>query len=381
MDVELSSEQELLRDTAAKFIQSECPMTVVRELIEGGVETPKDYLTETAELGWYAMLVPEVYGGGTLSGEGLRDLAIIAEERGRGIQPGSFVTMNVVAAGLARAGSASRQSAVLPGLAAGEFVATWVPGSPDATWDPGATIAATPVGDGWQLDGRSCPVSGATSARWLLVTCRTSTGPGVSQFLVRSDAKGIHIDDVESHDITQRFASVSFDRVRVDADALFGAAGHSTADVEAQLQIAIVLSVAETIGAADALFELTRQYALDRTAFGRPIGSFQAIKHQLADMSLSLECAKAVATAATRAVQVGGRDAAEIASMAKVWSDRVGIEIAQGCFQIFAGIGFTWEHDLHLYLRRITMNSVLFGQAEWHLERICQLHALGQSVA
>ena len=126
----------------------------------------------------------------------------------------------------------------------------------------------------------------------------------------------------------------------------------------------------------DALFEMTRRYAIDRTAFGRPIGSFQAVKHQLADISLSLEAGKAVAAAAVRAVQEDREDAGEIVSMAKAWVSDAGVDVAQGCAQVFAGIGFTWEHDLHLFLRRITMNGLLFGQSDWHRERICRMNGI-----
>jgi alkylation response protein AidB-like acyl-CoA dehydrogenase len=126
----------------------------------------------------------------------------------------------------------------------------------------------------------------------------------------------------------------------------------------------------------DALFEMTRVYALDRTAFGRPIGSFQAIKHQLADISMHLEAAKAVASAATEAIAAGRSDAGEVASIAKAWVGDAGIDLAQGCLQVFGGIGYTWEHDLHLYLRRITMNSTLFGNPDFHRERICVLQDL-----
>jgi alkylation response protein AidB-like acyl-CoA dehydrogenase len=155
-----------------------------------------------------------------------------------------------------------------------------------------------------------------------------------------------------------------------------GQAGSAGPDVERQQLTALVLSVAETIGALDVLFDMARRYALDRIAFGRPIGSFQAVKHQLADMSLSLEAGKAVSVAATRAAQDGQVDAMEIAHMAKAWVGDTGIDIAQGCFQVFGGIGYTWEHDLHLFLRRITMNNLLYGQPDWHREQICTLHEL-----
>ena len=176
--------------------------------------------------------------------------------------------------------------------------------------------------------------------------------------------------------MTQRYASISFDDVFVTEASAVGEVGGSENDVERQLQLACVLSTAETIGAMDALFDLTRRYAIDRMAFGRPIGSFQAVKHQMADMSLSLEASKAIAATAVRAVQDDQADAPEIVSMAKSWVADAGVDLAQGCAQVFAGIGFTWEHDLHLYLRRITMSGLLFGQSDWHRERICRIQGL-----
>jgi alkylation response protein AidB-like acyl-CoA dehydrogenase len=166
------------------------------------------------------------------------------------------------------------------------------------------------------------------------------------------------------------------DRVTVPSSTLVGEWGGAAADVEFQMQLAALLVVVETVGAMDALLEMTRQYALDRFSFGRPIGSFQALKHQLADLSLSLEAANAISAAATEALEDGRADAGEIVSMAKAWTGDVGIGIAQGCFQIFGGIGYTWEHDSHLYLRRITMNGLLFGGPDWHRERISAQHGL-----
>jgi len=163
--------------------------------------------------------------------------------------------------------------------------------------------------------------------------------------------------------------------VRVSSAGLVGEVGGAADAVERQLQVALVLSVVETVAALDALFEMTRQYSLDRIAFGRPIGSFQAIKHQMADMSLSVEAGKAIATAAVEAVAARQPEAGEIASMAKSWVGDTGIDIVQGCWQVFGGIGQTWEHDSHLYLRRVSMNGLLFGDPAWHRERICTLHA------
>ena len=374
MELDLSSDQELLRQTAVRFIEAECPLPTVRRLAQGEAGLPDGYLRAAAELGWFAMLVPEEHGGGNVSGEGVRDLAIVAEERGRGLQPGPFVSMNVAAWALAAAGSDAQQRDLLPRLCGGELVATWVPGDAGAGWVPGDAVTATPVAGEFRLSGRASLVQDGDRADWLLVT---AGGPdGTSQFVVEAAAPGVTISALAGHDITQRLARISLRDVRVPATSLVGAPGGGGVEAEHQLQLACVLSTAETVGAMDALFEMARQYALDRTAFGRPIGSFQAVKHQLADMSLSLEAGKAITAAAVRAVQEQQEDAGEIASMAKSWVGDTGIDVAQGCAQIFAGIGYTWEHDSHLYLRRITMNGLLFGQADWHRERICRMHGL-----
>jgi alkylation response protein AidB-like acyl-CoA dehydrogenase len=376
MELGLSSDQELLRETAARFIDTACPLSAVRRLIGSESGLPSGYIRGAGELGWFAPLVPEELGGGSVSGEGLRDLAIIAEERGRALQPGPFIGMNVAAAALAAAGTPEQQARMLPSICAGEVTAAWVFGDAVAGPAPGAPVTATPHGGGFTISGRATPVPAAPGADWLLVS--TDGKHGVSQFLVEATSPGITVTALEALDVTQRYGVVSFDEAVVPAASAIGHPGGSERDVEVQLQLACVLSTAETVGAMAALFELTRRYAIDRTAFGRPIGSFQAVKHQLADLSLALETSKAVTAAAVRAVQDDRKEAGEIVSMAKSWVADAGIDLAQGCAQVFAGIGFTWEHDLHLFLRRITMNGVLFGQPDWHRERICQAHGLSQ---
>ncbi len=341
-------------------------------------DLPASYTETAGQLGWFAMLVPEHLGGGSVSGAGLCDLAIIAEERGRALQPGPFVSMNVVADALVAAGSAAHCAEVVPTLCNGTAVATWALG--DGSHGPagGEPIVVTPCADGFALSGSVQAVHGGAQADWILVSAVGPHGDARerSQFLVATTAPGVTVWPLDALDLTQRFAAVSFDDVVVPAAAAVGPIGEAGPHVDRQLQLACALSTAETIGAMDALFELTRRYAIDRTAFGRPIGSFQAVKHQLADMSLSLEASKGIAAAAVRAVHESQVDAGEIVSMAKSWVGDAGVDLAQGCAQIFAGIGFTWEHDLHLYLRRITMTGLLFGQSDWHRERICQLQGL-----
>ncbi|HEX5585884.1 MAG TPA: acyl-CoA dehydrogenase family protein [Acidimicrobiia bacterium] len=373
MDLELSNDQELLRDTTARFIESVCPLTAVREL--GGSKSPEgaDYRRQAAELGWFALLVPEELGGGTVSGNGVADAAIVAEERGRGLQPGAFVASNSVALGLALEGS-DEQRKVLTEIAAGEATATWALASADGDWSPGAGITATVSGAGFVVSGASGFVQDADLADWLLVTA--AGDDGLSQFLVAQGTPGVGITVLEGLDITRRFSEVRFDDVEVPASALVGTAGGAAGTVERQLQVALALTVAEMVGAMDRDFEVALDYAKARTAFGRPIGSFQAIKHLLADTSLALEMSKSMAIAAAKAVGEGKDDATEVASMAKAFVSDSAIDLAQNCFQVFGGIGYTWEHDQHLYLRRLTTDAALYGDAAWHRERVWEFYGL-----
>ena len=192
------------------------------------------------------------------------------------------------------------------------------------------------------------------------------------QLLVPASAPGVTIRPLRALDLSRRFADVEFDAVRVGRDDVLGAGG--TGPLDAQLLNAMVLTCADTIGAIDALFTMTVAYAKQRIAFGRPIGSFQAIKHILADQALSLEACKAAAVAAATAVQAAAPDAAEVASMAAAYIGDVACDIAQECLQVHGGTGYAWEHDLHLYLRRVRSNSLLFGEPSWHRERVCAFH-------
>jgi len=370
--LELTQDQTLLREAAERFITERCSLEQVRTLSESEFGLTDEYLMCTGSLGWYSLLANEQSGGGSISGEGLCDAAIIAELRGRYLQPGPFVSMNVVAAALSRAANTDQQRLQLESIVAGRSLATWAMDDIVVGLSSSVTIEALPVDDHWVINGRCGVVQYATSAQLLLVSCLTSDGNPI-QFLIDAVSPGVRSHSLESLDLTQRFTEVEFVDVEVVASAIVGDQSSAASDIAYEFQLALILNMVESVGALDALFELTRRYSLDRSAFGQPIGSFQAIKHQLADLSLSLESAKAVVGAAVSAAQLEQDDATVICSMAKAWLSDVGIDIAQGCFQIFAGIGFTWEHDSHLYVRRVTMNSLLYGQSDWHRERICTM--------
>jgi alkylation response protein AidB-like acyl-CoA dehydrogenase len=379
MDLELTDDQELFRSTTRRFIESTCPLTSVRALADAEAAADDAYLRQAAELGWFATLVPEALGGGSVSGQGVADASLAAEERGRLLQPGAFVPMNVVAHAIAGGGTEAMLAKVLPTLVAGERVATWAVATPTGDFAPARAVTATPAGDGHggaaRLTGVTSLVQDAHVAEWFLVAADDTAS--CTQYLVPADRPGVRVQRKQGFDLGRQLAVVRFDDVEVtDADAV-GERGGGAAAVDRQLDIACVLTVAESVGAMDHVFDLVVDYAKARVAFGRPIGSFQAVKHQLADAALLLEESKAISVAATRAVQAAAANASETASMAKSFVGEAGIEVAHTCWQVFGGIGYTWEHDLHLYLRRLTLDAALYGDPAWHRERICLLHGLG----
>ncbi len=388
MDDVLTEEQRMLVDASARLIGDVCPLELVRE---GAYDDPAfaaGYRHRTGDLGWYSLLVPEELGGGSVSGNGVLDAALVGYHRGRTLQPGPFVGTNVVAHAIAIAGDESQRAKVLPELISGEASAAWV-----VTAAPGApvlhgVVSARVSGGGYRLSGQATFIENPGPGGWFLVVAATDGGS--AQFLVRSDAPGLRAVPLDSLDITRRFIQLNLDEVDVTPEALVGAVGGAGELVSHLLALSCVLTVAESVGAMDYDLGMAVQYAKDRIAFGRPIGSFQAIKHLLADTSLLLEMSKAMALAAAErlgeAVAVQGTPEAaahdgdtygsEAASMAKAFVGDCAIDLGQACFQVYGGIGFTWEHDQHLYLRRLTTDAAFFGDPVWHRERLCELSGI-----
>jgi alkylation response protein AidB-like acyl-CoA dehydrogenase len=366
VDDDLNDDQRMLLDASTRFLEQTCPLGRVRDGAHDDAGFAAAYRHQAAELGWFSLLVPEPLGGGSASGNGVVDAALVAYRRGRLLQPGPFIGTNVVADALARAGSDEQQSKVLPELLSGEAGASWVPAGL-----PGAALLAEPSDGGYRLSGRAAFVEDPGPNGWLLLTAEGQNG--LSQLLVRVGQHGVEVARTESLDLSRRFVELRLDGAELPASSLVGGHGGAAKLVDRQLALACVLTAAESVGAMDHELQMTVQYAKDRIAFGRPIGSFQAIKHLLADTSLNLEMSKAIALAA--AVHVGEDDGygLESASMAKAFVGDCGIDLAQACFQVFGGIGFTWEHDQHLYLRRLTTSAALFGDPTWHRERLCRL--------
>ena len=372
MDLDLSEDQEFFRDSTRKFLESEMPIETVRKRADDPAGFEREWWRRGAEMGWTSPLVPEEHDGGSLAGEGLLDLVIVAEEMGRLVTPGPLLVTSVVAAAVSECGTQEQQKSLLPGIASGETLATWALDEPGDRWQADALALEARTSDGgFVLQGVKAPVEAAGQVDYFLVTARTEGG--LTQFLVPSDTAGITVKPMESLDLVRRYAEVRFEDVSVPASAVLGEVGNAAADVERQLQIAIALQLAETVGAVDRVFEVTLEWMFDRHSFGRPLASYQALKHRFADMRLYLEASHAAAASVARAVQHRDEQASAKVSAAKSYVGDHATFVLHECVQMHGGLGVTWEYDLHLYLRRATTNQIRYGTPRDHRERIAQL--------
>lgn len=371
IQLDLTQDQTLLHETTVRFIADRLPREATRAWHEGADGFDVGWLAETAELGWFSMLVPEADGGGSVSDNPLADAALIAEELGRNVQPGPFVSMNVALASIARNGTPDLKAPLLADAVAGQVVVTWAPADIAGNFDLGVGVMAAADGDGYVITGRRGRVADAAQADHILVSATLDGEP--VQVLVPTAAPGVEVFPLATLDLARRLADVHLDSVRVPASALVTGGAQELWRAHRQ---AVALNVVETVGAMDELFAMTVEYSKDRIAFGRPIGSFQALKHEMADQALSLEVAKAAATAAVDAVGADAADAPGVTAMAAAAVGDAGNDLAQQCLQILGGIGYTWEHDLHLFMRRIQSNSALFGTPTWHREQLCRFDGL-----
>ena len=371
MLLQLTSDQELLRETTARFLDETVPPSELRRLRDDPAGFSDAWWRRGAELGWTSLLVSEAHGGGSISGRALVDLTLIAYEFGRRAAPGPLVATSVVAAALSAAGGDAHAS-VLARLLSGESVATWCLGEPRPNDGLGRiTLDVRRDGGDVVVSGVKRPVEAAASASHLLVTGRT--GDGLSQVLVPADAPGVSITPMSSVDLTRRCHAVTFDRVRLPASTVVGEIGAAHEQVERQLRVALVLLAAESVGAMQSGFDMTVAWAFDRYSFGRPLASYQAIKHRFADLKAWLEASHAIADAAAAAVDADSDEAPELASIAKAYVGDYGAELLHDCVQLHGGIGVTFEHDLHFFLRRLTLDRALYGTPAEHRARVAGL--------
>ena len=361
----LDDDQQFFQETTRKFLEQETPITAVRALADDPAGFDRSWWARGAELGWTSLLVPEANGGGSLSGQGVLDLVIVAEEMGRLVSPGPLLPASVATLAIAEGATHELRDAVLPRIVSGDVIASWCPVLPGGE---GVSVTAEARDDGFVLTGTATPVEAAAQADELLVTATTANG--LTQFLVATDAPGVTIEPLGSVDLVRRFATVHFDAVTMASDRVVGVVDGAADAAARQLQLAVVLQCAETVGALDRVLEFTLEYLADRTSFGRPLASYQALKHRIADMDMWLEASHGITELAAVAVQERADDVDEVVSAAASYVGDHATEVVQECTQLHGGIGVTWEHDLHLYLRRLTLHRSLHGTPAQHREHL-----------
>jgi len=365
MNFAFSDEQEELRRYTRQWLTEKAPSSKVRELMESETGYDEAQWKEIAELGWQAMAIPEEYGG---AGFGFLEMVVLLEEQGRTLYPSPFFSTVVLASNaLLLAGSEEQKMRWLAPIAAGDLVATVAYTEPNGRWDEsGIEASATLDGDEWVITGTKSYVIDGHTADLLIVAARSPEG--VSLFAVPADAQGVGRRRLETMDMTRKQAEIVLDDVRVGDDAIVGVEGGGWATLEKLLQIAVVALAAEQVGGAQRCLDMAVEYAKVRYQFGRPIGSFQAIKHKCADMLVQVESAKSAAYYAGWAVSEGNEEVAIVAPLSKSYCSEAYFFCAAENIQIHGGIGFTWEHDAHLYFKRAKSSELIFGDPAYHRE-------------
>jgi alkylation response protein AidB-like acyl-CoA dehydrogenase len=376
MDFGFSDEQDMLRQTARSFLEENCPSSVVRQMMEDDTGYDPNLWKQMADLGWLGLAFPEEYGG---QGLGFVDLTVILEEMGAALLPSPFLS-SVLLAGqtILVGGSEEQKQTYLPKIADGSLIATLALTEPSGRFDAEgiAEVTATPNDDGFTISGTKLFVPDAHVADLLVVAARTKDAGdksfGVSLFLVEPNSPGVATTLLKTMDQTRKQCEVIFDNVNVGRDRLLGMVDMGWPILRKVLNIATVALCAEMIGGAQRVLDISVAYAKERVQFGRPIGSFQAVKHKCAEMMLQVESAKSAAYYAAWAVDEDAPEAPLAVSMAKAYCSDAFRNTAGEGIQVHGGIGFTWEHDMHLYFKRAKYAEFTFGDATYHRELVAQ---------
>ena len=362
----------MLRRATRDFLAKECGSKVVRKLMDAPDAHDPALWKKMAGLGWTALGIPEQFGGaGTFL-----DLIVVLEECGRALLPGPFfATMGLAVPALIEAGTDAQRKEVLSAIAEGKARATLAFTEPSGRWDAGGvTLAAKPAGGGWRLDGVKLFVPDAAGADYMVVAARTrgEGEEGISLFLVKGQPKGMSVSQLQTLDMTRRWSEVRFDGVELGADALMGAPHQGWEPLKRSLEWATAGLCAEMIGGAQKVLEDSTEYAKTRHQFGKPIGIYQAVSHKLADMLVLSESSRSATYYAAWAVEADAPDRSLASSMAKAYVSDAYRKVAGDGIQVHGGIGFTWEHDMHLYFKRAKASEVTLGDATYHRELVAQ---------
>jgi alkylation response protein AidB-like acyl-CoA dehydrogenase len=390
MNLGVTAEQRDLRDSVRRFLAERAPLARVRELMETTDRTDADVWRQAgAQLGLQGIAIPEEYGG---AGFSFAEQAIVLEELGAALYGGPYLASAVLGAtALLSSEDEGARRDLLPGIASGETIATLAFTEDDGSWEPESIrLAAEKNGHGWRLDGHKSFVLDGYGASLILVVAATgvglstglvaatgpgpSTGPGTSTcpsglslFAVEGTAAGLARSALPTLDQTRKLARCEFDSV---PGRLIGSPGAAGAVVGHTLDVAAIALAAEQLGGAQRALDMAVEYAKVREQFGRPIGSFQAIKHRCADLLLEVESLRSAVGYAAAAVAAASAEVPVLAALVKAYASEVYSRVAGENIQIHGGIGFTWEHDAHLYLKRAKASELFLGDGSYHRERL-----------
>ena len=367
MNFAFTEEQEELRNTVRAFLEAKSSEEAVREQMETEQGYDEAVWSQMGEqMGLQGLHIPEEYGG---SGYGYVELGIVLEEMGRALLCAPFFSTVVLAGNtLLLSGDDDAKKQYLPGIASGETIATLAFTEPSGKWDEsGITMEATPSGDGYTLSGTKSFVLDGHVASLIIVAARTANG--VSLFAVDGNASGLTKTSLSTMDQTRKQAKLDFDNVPA---TLIGEDGKGWDVLQTVLDLAAVSLAAEQVGGAQFVLDMAVEYAKVRVQFGRPIGSFQAIKHKCADMLLEVESAKSAAYYGMWCASEMNDELPSTASLAKAYCSEAYFHATAENIQIHGGIGFTWEHPAHLYFKRAKSSELLFGDPTYHREQLAQ---------
>jgi alkylation response protein AidB-like acyl-CoA dehydrogenase len=367
VDLEFTDDQEELRASVHTFLEKECSPSLVRAVVEGEGDAAGLW-AQMVELGWPALTIDAEHGG---VGLGAVELAIVCEELGHAIAPGPFLATVTQFTNVVRhVGRGDARASRLAALANGSLTGTVAIAGPRGSWSPRhAGTTATRVNDGWRLDGTAHWVASAGDVDEIAVAALVGDGIGV--FV--APVEGGELTKAETLDATRRWDRVTFAGTVVGADAVLGSPGDDGPALEQALEEATVSLATETVGVCQAIFDVALDHAKTRHQFGVPIGSFQALKHKFADMLVAVERARATCYVAALAIAEDDARRTLMASMAKAAVGECQRLVAQEGIQIMGGMGFTWEHDMHLYVKRAIANEGVFGTSAHHRQRIAEL--------
>jgi len=370
MNFGFTEEQELLRQAVRKFLDENCDMATVREIAETPEGYSKALWKQISELGWTGLTIDEVHGG---AGLGWVDLVVLLEETGRSLFPSPLLAHTIAAAAIAEAGSEPQRARLLPGLADGSAIATLaLVEASDRLGPEGIELVGAAAGEGYRLSGEKRYVADAGNADLLIVPFRAAAGDdGIRIAVASSDAPGVTIESTPSMDLTKCMGNVRFDGVRIPGDDVL-----ERAPLGRIVDLATAAVTAEMIGAAEGAHALTVRFAQERIQFDRPIGQFQAVKHPLAEMYVDVESFKSLLYYAAWALDEHHADAPRAVSMAKAYASDAFARIGIDAVQLHGGVGYTWEYDAQLYLKRSKWARPAYGDATHHFERVACLGGL-----